>query len=71
MEKINNIKTEEKVILKWKTSDGKCTHKKNNHRHNGNLNECIPKHCPYLAMCELIEEVDESVKESKAKDIKG
>ena len=46
-----------KIILKWRTSDGKCTNKKNNHRHNGGLNDCIPKYCPYLNKCILEEKI--------------
>ena len=46
----------EKVILKWRNSDGRCTHKKNNHRHNGGLSDCIYKYCPYFEECKLVEE---------------
>ena len=49
------MKKDIKYKLKWRTSDGKCTHKKNNHIHNKKLNNCVPQGCPYYEEC-LIEE---------------
>lgn len=43
------------IKLKWKTSYGRCTHKK----HNNNGKEvmlCIPNYCPYFEECKVKEE---------------
>ena len=42
-----------KFYLKYRTSNGKCTHKKNNHRDNNGLMDCHPKHCQYFEECKL------------------
>lgn len=47
------------IILKYRTSDGRCTHKKNNLGSNKLLNDCIYKYCPYFEECKLEEESEE------------
>ena len=42
-----------KSILKYKDSNGKCSHKRN-YNGNGKI-DCIPEYCPYMKDC-LIED---------------
>lgn len=40
-------------ILKYRNANGKCTHKKNNHRFSKGLITCSPKDCPYFIECKI------------------